>query len=311
MRHWLSHQHDETSGDGDESLNLVETWNLDHVQMGDDNKLNLSNRFSISESGMIGISCFEKPPLSVMYPRTDKSPTVLSNKAHISATFVKVSDKEYLAAASCEDGCLYLWDIESDISKKVFDPKLPSGKYHREMIIFRINDNTVGYGEVRASVDGSRRVFILKTDTEELTLFSTLRLFTPRTIYNICYTEVDGDTPCLLLCMPYGQRIMAVEMVGGKTRWEVGKEQMGEKFDPWSICTDQKGCAYVADFGQNKIHLLSATDGAVLKQFDGRNFGIYDIFTVRFHDEHLYVEHVPPAPLSKYTISKFKESEER
>ena len=253
---------------------------------------------------MIGISCAENPSLSVMYPGTDKSPTVLSNKLHSSATFVKVSDKEFLAASCLDDGCLYLWDIESKTPKNVFDPKLPK-KQFKYMNICKINDNTIGYGEVNVSPDGSRRVFILKMNTQELTLSSTFRLFTPDNIWDMCYTEVDGGTPCLLLCVPLAQRIMVVEMIGGKTRWEAGKEQIGEEFFPWSVCTDQNDCAYVADFTQNMVHLLSATDGAVIKRFDPLNDSVWNIFTVRFHDEHLYVEHKIPG--LKYVISKFKE----
>ena len=283
---------------------------MDHVQMRDNDTLDVANRFSISESGMIGISCDEKPSLSVMYPGMDKAPIILSNKnKYRSATFVKVFNQEYLATSCDEDGCLYLWDIESKTSKKVFDPKLPGEQPYKKMNIFKINDSTVGYSEVLASPDGSRRVFILKTDTEELTLSSMVRPPIPEIIFDICYTEVDGGIPCILLCVPLNNVIILVEMVGCKTRWEVGKQQMGEKFFPWSICTDQNNCAYVADFGQDKIHLLSASDGAVLKQFDSRNFGISNIFTVRFHDQYLYVEH--KIYDSKYAISKFKESKER
>ena len=307
MGHWLSQQHDEQSGV--QSLKFVETWKLDHVQMREDNKLVVSNRFSLSEYGTIGISCSETPSLSVIYPETDKSPTVLSHdKFYRSATFMKLNGKEYLAAACDDDGCLYLWDIESKMSKKVFDPELSREQRPRGMNIFKINDYTVGFGEMQASPDGSRRVFILKMNKEELTLSSTIRTFTPDNIWDICYTEVEGGTPCLLLCIP-DSGIMAVEMVGGTTRWEAGKEQMGDDFFPWSICTDDENKIYVADFGQRKIHLLSTTDGVVLKQFDGRNFGISDLFTVRFHDLHLYVEHWIRE--SKYAISKFEESEER
>ena len=84
---------------------------------------------------------------------------------------------------------------------------------------------------------------------------------------------------------------------------------MGKKFEPWSICTDDDNTVYVADFDQDKIHLLSASDGSVLKQFDGKNIGIINIFTVRFHDQHLYVEHKIGG--SKYAIIKFKETGER
>ena len=297
------------SGEDAQPWKLVKTWKLDHVQTREDDKFHNGNRFSVSESGAVGISCFESPSLSVMYPDTDIPPVVLSNRVqYFSATFVKVSGKEYLAVSCREDGCLYLWDIESKISKKVFDPNLPIQQRGKDMNIFKINDNTIGYGEMSASPGGSRRVFILKTNTKELTLSSTLRLFTPSNIHDICYTEVDGGTPCLLLCLPTGGRIMAVEMIGGKTRWEAGKQQMGEKFKPYTICTDQNDCAYVADFGQDKIHLLSTTDGTVLRRIDGRNYGIDNIFGVRFHDQHLYVEH--KINMSKYAIRKFKENKD-
>ena len=102
---------------------------------------------------------------------------------------------------------------------------------------------------------------------------------------------------------------MAVEMVGGKTRWDAGKEQMGEKFKPWSICADQNDCAYVADFGQHKIHLLSTSDGTLIKELDvGSHYGFINIFCVRFQDQHLYVERkiVQEQEVKKYAITEFK-----
>ena len=141
----------------------------------------MGNSFAISESGAIGISCNETPSLSVMYPSTDKATVILSDsKVYYSATFVKVLGKEYLAASCREDGCLYLWDIESKTCKKVFDPKLTKDQKDKRMNIFTINDDTIGYGEASASPDGSRRIFILKTDTENIALSSTLRLFTTK-----------------------------------------------------------------------------------------------------------------------------------
>ena len=299
--HWLSQQHELPSGKRDQTLKLVTTWDLIHVNTVE-REMHLGNRFSISESGAIGINCYEKPSLSVMYPDTDKATVILSHsKEYRSATFVKVFDKEYLAAACNEDGCLYLWDTESKISKKVFDQKLPKHQKYKVMNICKINESTIGYGEVHASPDGSRRVFILKTDTEDLTLSGMLRLFTPHDIYDMCYTEVDGGTPCLLLCIPHANRIMAVEMVGGKTRWEAGKEQMGEK--PWSICTDEDNTVYVTDFLQNAIHLLSAEDGSFIRSIDASHYGIWNLVAVRIHDHHLYVEH---KNADNYSISKFK-----
>ena len=309
--HWLSEQYDVKSRDDDQSWKLVETWKIYHVQTREDKRIYISNRFSMSESGAIGISCEEKPSLSMMYPGTGKPPTVLSKGKTIyrSATFLKVHDTEYLAAAGSMDGCLFFWNIESKTAKKVFDPKLPTGQTYKDMNICKIDESIIGYGEVCATTDGSRRVFILNTDKEELILSSTLRLFTPGEIWDICYTEVEG-TPCLLLCVPHAHRIMAVEMISAKTRWEAGREQMGEKFYPWSICIDQNNTIYVADIDQRMIHLMSAADGSVIKQINGNKYGISNIVTVRFHDQHLYVEHVIPEPRLKYAISKFKEIEE-
>ena len=175
-------------------MQLVKQWILDHV-LADSKIVKGSNRFTISESGAVGISCEESPSLSVMYPDTDKPPLILSNhKTYGSATFMKISGKEYLAATD-EDGCLYLWDVESRTSRKVFDPNIPIDKVHKYMNICKIKGSNIGYGEVCTSSDGSRRVFILQADKEELTLSSTLRLFTPDEIFDMCYTEVDGGTP--------------------------------------------------------------------------------------------------------------------
>ena len=308
MGRWLSQQHDQKDKDDNAPLKLVETRKINHVQTREHNTHYCGNRFSISKSGAVGISCSEKPSLSVMFPNTDKPPTVLSNtKVYRSATFLKICDVAYLAAACDEDACLYLWDTKDKTSRKMFDPKLPTEQALKKMNIFKVNDGTIGYGEVLSLSDGSRRVFILHTNTEEFTLCSTLRLFTRNTIFDTSYTETEG-TPYLLLCIPRDNRIMAVEIVGGKTRWEVGKEEMGEKFYPYTICTDQNGCAYVADNGQDKIHLLSVSDGTVIKRFDvGSNYGIRNVIAIRFHDHHLYVEH--KIPNSKYAISKFKENE--
>ena len=241
-----------------------------------------------------------------MHPNTDKVAVILSHsKLYRSATFVKFSGKEYLAAACANDGSLYLFNIESKFSKKLFDPRFPRQQRYRDMNIFRINESTIGYGDVWPSPDGSRRVFILKTDKEELTLSATLKLYAPHDICDICYTEVEGGTPCLLLCIPHDSRIMAVEMVGGKTIWEAGKQQMRGNYKPCSICTDDDNTVFVADFHQIKIHLLSAEDGSFIRSIDARHYGMWNPVAVRFHDQHLYVEHYNDAS-SKYVISKFR-----
>ena len=308
MEGWLSKQPEFDTiklAGKDQSIQLVKTWTLDHVQERLD-IANTGNRFAMSETGAVGLSCSETPYLSVMYPDTDKAAVVLSDtKVFRSATFVKVSGKEYLASSCGEDNCLYLWDIESETSKKVFNPKLPKDKVRNCMFTFKMNENTIGYGEVHPSLDGSRRVFILNTDTDELTLSSSLKLFTAQNIWDMCSTNLEDGTACLLLCVPHDHRVMAVEMTTGETRWEAGEEQMGEKFDPWSICTDENNTVYVADYHQDMIHVLFAEDGTLMKRLDvGSYYDIYNIFIVRFHDEHLYAE--AKIHNAKYAISKFK-----
>ena len=78
---------------------------------------------------------------------------------------------------------------------------------------------------------------------------------------------------------------------------------MGEEFKPYSICTDEDNTVYVADFEQIMIHLLSAEDGSVIRSIDTRHYGMWNLVAVRFHDQHLYVEH---RSRDKYVISKFK-----
>ena len=120
----------------------------------------------------------------------------------------------------------------------------------------------------------------------------------------------DG-TSCLFLCIPHNLKIMAVEMFGGKTRWEAGKEQMGDRFKSWSICTDDDISLFVSDVGQRRIHLVSAADGSIVKSFDLIRHGIRNIFTIRFHDQYLYLEHkIVKEKSKKYAISKFKQIKE-
>ena len=311
MGDWLYRQvkfHTTDSIHKDQSIQFVKTWSLGHIKK----KLIwdvMANRFTVSESGALGISCDENPSLSVMYPDTDKPPVILSNDTiYRSATFVKFRGKEHLAAACLDDGCLHLWDIESETYRNVFDPKYPKEKKRKDMNICMIDESTIGYGEAPPSLDGLRSVFILKINTtEEWTLSGTMELLVPDDIRDMCYMETEDGSPCLLLCLPYDKRIMAVEMEDGKARWELGKEQMGEKFDPLSICTDQNNCAYVADYRQHEIHLLSASDGTLIKRFDvGSQYGIVNIFAVRFYNQHLYIEHVVK-DRDRYAIVKFEQ----
>ena len=127
-----------------DSLQYVKQWTLNHIQ-ADLERVKVTNRFSKSESGVIGISCEESPSLSVMYKDTERLVILSNDKTYRSATFIKINGTEYLAAASDEDGCLYLWNIESRTPRNVFDPKLPRDKLYKYMNICKIDESTIGY----------------------------------------------------------------------------------------------------------------------------------------------------------------------
>ena len=62
---------------------------------------------------------------------------------------------------------------------------------------------------------------------------------------------------------------------------------MGEKFEPWSICTDDEKVVYVADYNQDMIHLLSVEDCSAITSID--HCAIISPFTVRFHGLYLHI----------------------
>ena len=188
----------------------------------------------------------------------------------------------------------------------MFVPKLSRQQRSNYMNICKISEGTIGYGGIWSDTDRSRNVFILSTDTaEEWTLRGTLKFLTPSNIWHICCTKMADGTSCLLLCLPHVHRIMAVEMVGCKTRWEVGPEQMGNQFFPCSVCTDEHNSVYITDYLQQMMHLLSAEDGSVITSVDLRQYGILNPVTIKIDEHYLYVEHYR-APGCKYVINKFQ-----
>ena len=73
-------------------------------------------------------------------------------------------------------------------------------------------------------------------------------------------------------------------MIGGKTRWQCGKQQMGQMFKPWSICTDEEGAVFVIDVDRFQFHTLSSDDGSVLVSASLVQCGIMFPFFVRYSD---------------------------
>ena len=346
MVEWLQQSPDASSQSetADTSrLTLHKTTEINHIALGRASS-SLYTKFTIS--GSIGIASPQaKPTLSVVYPATDEITLVLSSDVqYTSALFTTISGQEYLAAASRD--VIRLWNLIDNTSKIVyrFDG---SGLWR----LCAIDERTIACGEEQPSPDGFSKIYLLNTDPEKFILSGTLRvqasqpiaekfgpsspptspteektsqqiteksgpssptkLKTAQGITDMCYVKSTDGTPCLLLSFPFNSLIQCVEMVGGKVRWQVDKQQMmdpdeqklGASFHPWSICTDGS-TVFVANAGKAKLHLLSVEDGAVVASLGLNPFGIIYLGCVRLHGEHLYVGHLNK-DLNKYYISKF------
>ena len=302
-------------------LTLRETLEVSHIALGRASS-SLYTKFTVSRS--IGIASPQaKPTLSVVYPTRDEITLVLSrDDLYTSALFIKIADQEYLASAS-RDG-IRLWNLANNNNKVVY--KFEESGLWRLCVI---DERTVACGEEQPSPDGFSKIYLLNTDTETFTLSGTLRvkaiqqiaeksgpssptrLKAAQGITDMCYVKTTDGTSCLLLSFPFGSLIQCVEMVGGKVRWQVDKQQMvdpdeqkqGASFHPWSICTDGR-TVFVANAGKAKLHLLSVEDGRVIASLGLHPFDIVYLGCVRLHGKHLYVGHLNK-DLNTYYISKF------
>ena len=118
----------------------------------------------------------------------------------------------------------------------------------------------------------------------------------------MCYVKTTDGTSCLLLSFPYGSLIQCVEMVGGKVRWQVDKQQMRRSFVHFNICTDGS-TVFVADPGPNVLHLLSVEDGSVLTSIGLLLLGIHLPGCVLAQGDHLYIRHANKN-VDTYFVSK-------
>ena len=274
MKTWLQEQ----STEGQEQvLNYVKTWDVNYIT----NPVN-RNYFSVSKTGAIAIASFSgKPTLSIFYPDTEKSPVVLSkDKSFFFAIFLSISGKEYLAATSNTDNSIHLWDLETNTSKVVYKMDF-NGK--KDMTLCVVDENTVAYAEW--SSKGMHRIHILNTNTEQWTLGNIILDKGSKFVRDICYINTSDGTSCLVLCRYDDKSVQAVQFIGGRTKWKIGKGEMGKKFDPYSICPDQTDTAiYVSDFGKHMLHILSVEDGSVVASVSLVQWGIKPPTCVRAHD---------------------------
>ena len=281
----------------DSSVTLLETIKVNHISpMTSPYAL----EFSISEfSGSVGIASWTgKPSLSVMYPGTDKPPLILSGKdRYISVLFSYMSNQEYLAAATGNEICL--WNVEKNASSVAYT--FPEEK---DWHLCLIDDRTVACLPEHTSSEDFNKIYILNMDTEKFTLSGTLRVKVgEKAITEMCYVKTTDGTACLLLLFPFIQAIKCVEIVGGKIRWQVDRQQMSGSFFPWSICTDGS-TVFVTEFFQHQVHLLSVDDSSVLTSINLYPFGLHYPNCVRLQGDHLYVGHLNKN-LDTCYVSKF------
>ena len=300
MTEWLKQQPDpstEPETADNYELNLLEMIKLNHMMSGD-TILSLYVKFSISQlSGCIGITSRQlRPTLSVMYPGTDKLPLILSrDDLYISALFVTISGQEYLAAASTKG--IHLWNLANSTSSFVY-----KFKEQKDWNLCVIDERTIACVAEQSSSDGFGKVYILNTDSEKFSLSGMIQVKIPKRITDTCYVKTADGTPCLLLRFPWDQYVQCVEMVGGRVRWQVDTQQMGESFLPWSICTDGN-TVFVVHPLLPVLHLLSVEDGSVLTSINLSPFDFRHPGCVRLRGDHLFVAYTNKE--GTYCISKF------
>ena len=261
--------------------------------------------FSVSEkSGSVGIAVLKaKPSLSAIFSGTDKPVHILSiDEVYVSTSFLTISDEEFLATTSTDR--IQIWGLTKNTSREAcrFEE---SGLWH----LCAIDERTVACVAELPTSDGFSKVYILNTETEKFHLSSTLRVKTGHEISDIYFVKTPDGTACLLVSFPTNSRIQLVEMVGGKVRWQVDKNQMGgssgmrTSFRPWSICTDGD-TVFVVDLIMNSLRRLSVEDGSILTSISLYPFGIKLPSCVRLQGNYLHIGHMNKKG-DTYYISKF------
>ena len=280
MAHWLDSLvrlnagHDVDDNDDDEQdLKVVGTWDISDV-----------DHFSVSKSGALGIASFQN--LKVIPPgNTDVSQVSESTaEKFFSSTFVSFENKEYLAMAYSSTICL--WDFENGATKTVYALEADDKKAFKKLCV--IDDITMACVTFDF-LDGSHRIDIINISTAIWRHGSIIFVEGSGPIRDLCSVKDSDGCPLLILCRPECKMVQAMELVGGRTRWESDKGQMGEKCLPYSVSVDEENMVFVADSSQHKIHLLSADDGVIYMSINLRLHGITKPSNVRVLDQNIYV----------------------
>ena len=135
---------------------------------------------------------------------------------------------------------------------------------------------------------------------------STLLVREVKYVHDMCHTKTVDGTACLLLCYPFDKCVQAVEVVSGRTRWKIGKQQMSVNCCPWSICKGKNKEVYVADWPMLNLHILSREDGSLISTINLKQYGVLNSSCVFVQDEHICLIHTDEMG-DKYQKSKFSQ----
>ena len=301
---WLTSKQHSTSDT--RQLILVNRWDLEHLVSKPDSYIS----FAVGQSGWIGVMCFEnglnqgKP--SWMHPSKDKpSPDEPTSGQYSGCPVFVTADKEYMAIYD-KHKIIHTWYLENNTQRVVFYFKSKSATPTKPKNLCVIDDNTVALGDVYPATDGTTKVFMFETGVKKWTLRNILTLTTNvQAIPDMCFVKTLDGTPCLVLSCPLDGYLQAMELIGGRMKWQTGRQQKGLGFLPLSICAGRNNTLYVTDPDQCKLYLLSTDDGAVI---DSVNLSQYDIVcpvSVRARGEHVHIAHRRAKEKNKWQISSF------
>ena len=151
-------QHPE--GHEQEPLSFMQTWELPHIGFRHGTGIGGGQAFTLIDTETIAISPVHGyPGLSVAYLGLDKTPVTLSSdnyprltigpsgptvevgsdQSYRSPILLRQFKEQYLAATSCAEGCIRLWDLQKYTSKVVYDFR----QKHRRRNLCLIDDTTV------------------------------------------------------------------------------------------------------------------------------------------------------------------------
>ena len=198
-------------------LTLLETINAKHLGLVRGSST-LYTKFSVLKlSGAIAIASTEsKPTMSIIYPGTDKPPTILdTNNMYMPTLFLMICNQEYLAAAS--EGKIQLRNLGKKTSTVAY-----TFKESAHWCLCVVDERTVAcVQESTSPIESFSQICLLNTDTEKFDLSSAIRIKADEVMTDMCYMKTTDGTACLLLSFPLNKLVQCVEMVGRLTnsRW--------------------------------------------------------------------------------------------